>query len=59
MLLYRTPELRRLQYFIVPDWPGGLYTSPGMSGSRSGGIIAATWASMVTLGKEGYLRDRR
>jgi glutamate/tyrosine decarboxylase-like PLP-dependent enzyme len=55
VLLYRTPELRRLQYFIVPDWPGGLYTSPGMSGSRSGGIIAAAWAAMVTLGREGYL----
>ena len=54
VLLYRTPELRRLQYFIVPDWSGGLYTSPGMSGSRSGGIIAAAWASMVTLGREGY-----
>lgn len=55
VLLYRTPELRRHQYFIVPDWPGGLYTSPGMSGSRSGGIIAAAWAAMVSLGREGYL----
>jgi glutamate/tyrosine decarboxylase-like PLP-dependent enzyme len=55
VLLYRTPELRRLQYFIVPEWPGGLYTSPGMSGSRSGGIIASAWASMVSLGREGYL----
>jgi len=56
VLTYRTAELRRLQYFIVPDWPGGLYTSPGMSGSRSGGIIAAAWAALVTLGREGYLR---
>ena len=55
VLTYRSAELRRLQYFIVPDWPGGLYTSPGMSGSRSGGIIAAAWAAMVTLGREGYL----
>jgi glutamate/tyrosine decarboxylase-like PLP-dependent enzyme len=54
VLVYRSPELRRLQYFIVPDWPGGLYTSPGMSGSRSGGIIASAWASMVSLGREGY-----
>jgi len=54
VLLYRSPELRRLQYFLVADWPGGLYTSPGMSGSRSGGIIAAAWASMVTLGRSGY-----
>jgi glutamate/tyrosine decarboxylase-like PLP-dependent enzyme len=55
VLLYRTTDLRRLQYFIVPDWTGGLYTSPGMSGSRSGGVIAAAWAAMVTLGRDGYL----
>ena len=54
VLLYRDAELRRLQYFMIPDWPGGLYTSPGMSGSRSGGIIAAGWAAMVTLGRDGY-----
>ena len=59
VLLYRTPELRRQQYFMAPDWPGGLYTSPGMSGSRSGGIIAAAWAAMVSLGREGYMRHRR
>jgi glutamate/tyrosine decarboxylase-like PLP-dependent enzyme len=22
VLLYRTPELRRLQYFMAPEWPG-------------------------------------
>jgi sphinganine-1-phosphate aldolase len=55
VLLYRTAEARRHQYFAVNDWPGGLYTSPGMSGSRSGGIIAAAWAAMVTLGRSGYL----
>jgi sphinganine-1-phosphate aldolase len=54
VLLYRNPELRRLQYFLVPDWSGGLYTSPGMSGSRSGGVIAAAWAAMVSLGRSGY-----
>jgi glutamate/tyrosine decarboxylase-like PLP-dependent enzyme len=28
--------------------------SPGIEGSRSGGLIAAAWASMVQLGREGY-----
>lgn len=59
VLLYRSPEMRRRQYFIMPDWSGGNYTSPGMSGSRSGGIIAASWAAMVTLGREGYLAVAR
>jgi sphinganine-1-phosphate aldolase len=54
VLLYRNKDLRRLQYFSTPNWPGGLYASPGMSGSRSGGIIAATWASLVVTGQAGY-----
>ena len=55
VLLYRNADLRRFQYFTFPDWPGGLYVSPGMSGSRSGGLIAAAWAAMLTTGEEGYL----
>ncbi len=56
VLLYRDTSLRQYQYFMTPDWPGGKYNSPGIAGSRSGGLIAATWASMVSLGREGYLR---
>ncbi len=55
VLLYRSPELRRRQYFVNTDWPGGVYASPGIAGSRSGGLIAATWAAMVSLGERGYL----
>jgi glutamate/tyrosine decarboxylase-like PLP-dependent enzyme len=55
VLSYRTKELRSHQYFTSTDWPGGKYLSPGLAGSRSGGLIAATWASMVSLGREGYL----
>ena len=55
VMLYASRELRRLQYFRFPDWPGGLYASPGIAGSRSGGLIAATWAAMVTIGEAGYL----
>jgi len=55
VLLYRNSDLRRYQYFNFTDWPGGIYFSPGLSGSRSGGIVAATWAAMVSLGERGYL----
>ena len=51
----RDPALRRAQYFLVPEWSGGKYHSPGIDGSRSVGLLAATWASMVSLGREGYL----
>lgn len=53
-LLYRTKALRAHQWFTYPDWPGGLYLSPGFAGSRSGGLIASTWASLVITGQEGY-----
>jgi glutamate/tyrosine decarboxylase-like PLP-dependent enzyme len=55
VLSFRSKELRNAQYFYLTDWSGGKYTSPGMEGSRSGGLISATWAAMVQLGHQGYL----
>ncbi len=54
VLTFRDKALRDAQYFFLTDWSGGKYCSPGMDGSRSGGLLAATWASMVQLGREGY-----
>ncbi|MFP6654298.1 MAG: aspartate aminotransferase family protein [Myxococcota bacterium] len=56
VLLCRNRTLRRYQYFATPEWRGGKYNSPGIAGSRSGGLMAAAWASMVSLGQEGYLK---
>jgi glutamate/tyrosine decarboxylase-like PLP-dependent enzyme len=53
-LLFRDRALRNASYFFLPDWSGGKYFSPGMEGSRSDGLLAATWASLVTVGREGY-----
>ncbi|HET7655220.1 MAG TPA: pyridoxal-dependent decarboxylase, partial [Acidimicrobiales bacterium] len=53
---FRDRALRNAQYFFLTDWSGGKYCSPGIEGSRSGGILAATWAAMVSFGWEGYLR---
>ena len=53
-LLFRDRELRNRCYFFMPDWSGGKYFSPGMEGSRSDGLLAATWASLVSIGHEGY-----
>ena len=58
-VLFRTHELRSRLYFLKPEWPGGKYFSPGMAGSRSGGLLAATWAAMVSLGRAGYLERAR
>ena len=54
VLCFRDKALRNSQYFFQTEWSGGRYCSPGMEGSRSGGLLAATWASMVQLGREGY-----
>ena len=53
-VLFRDKAWRNAQYFFLTEWTGGKYCSPGMDGSRSGGLLAATWASMVQLGREGY-----
>lgn len=55
VILYRNRELRMHQLFAYPDWPGGAFISPSMSGTRPGGAIAAAWAVMNYLGKEGYV----
>jgi glutamate/tyrosine decarboxylase-like PLP-dependent enzyme len=52
---FRDKAYRNAQYFFLTDWSGGKYCSPGIEGSRSGGLLAATWAAMVSFGWEGYL----
>lgn len=54
VVLYRNDSLRRHQYFAVGSWPGGLFVSPGIIGTRSGGPIACAWATLHELGHKGY-----
>ena len=55
VLLYRGSDIRHYQYFTAVDWPGGLYYSPTLAGSRPGALSAACWASMVATGQSGYM----
>jgi sphinganine-1-phosphate aldolase len=59
VVLYRTKELRHAQYFCYSDWTGGIYTTPTIAGSRSTGLIAQAWASLVSIGEEGFLENTR
>ncbi len=59
VILYRHAALRRHQFFAYTDWPGGIYASPSMAGTRPAGPIAAAWAAMHYLGREGYVRIAR
>ena len=54
-LLYRNATLRSYQYFISPDWSGGVYASPSIAGSRPGALIASAWASLMSQGESGYI----
>ena len=56
VLVYKYPELRNYQWFACPDWSGGIYATPTIGGSRAGGIIAATWAAMISFGRSGYVQ---
>ncbi len=55
VILYKTAELRRHQLFVSINWPGGIYPSPSMGGTRPGAPIAAAWAVLNYLGESGYL----
>ena len=58
-LLFRDKAFRNAQYFELAGWSGGKYMSPSLAGSRSGGLLAATWAAMTQYGREGYLEHAR
>ena len=55
LVLYRDKSWRRPSYTATTDWPGGIYVSPTMTGTRPGGAVAAAWAVMHRIGHDGYL----
>ncbi|KAJ5899199.1 hypothetical protein N7495_003943 [Penicillium taxi] len=57
VLLYRNKVYRSYQYFIYPDWSGGVYASPSVAGSRPGALIAGCWASLMSVGEVGYINS--
>ncbi|MBM4282786.1 MAG: aspartate aminotransferase family protein [Deltaproteobacteria bacterium] len=54
VILYRNMEFLKHQFFVATDWPGGIYISPSIPGTRAGGAIAAAWAGLQAMGVEGY-----
>ncbi|XP_024062374.1 sphingosine-1-phosphate lyase 1 [Terrapene carolina triunguis] len=55
VVLYSDKKYRHYQFFVAPDWQGGIYASPTIAGSRPGGIIAACWATLMYMGEDGYV----
>ncbi|VDM51259.1 unnamed protein product [Toxocara canis] len=54
LILYREVNLLHHQYFCYGDWPGGIYATPTLSGSRNGCAIALTWATLLYYGRLRY-----
>lgn len=59
VILYKEKKYRDYQWFCFPDWPGGIYATPTVGGSRAGGIIAACWAALLYFGRDGYVSTTR
>jgi len=53
ILMFREKRLREYQFFVSTDWCGGIYATTCFAGSRSGAIVAGTWAAMMKIGRNG------
>lgn len=53
-ILYRSIDYFKYQIFVNQDWPGGVFASPALLGTRPGGAYAAAWATIQANGREGY-----
>ncbi|MEM9254160.1 MAG: aspartate aminotransferase family protein [Pseudomonadota bacterium] len=53
-ITYRNLDYLRYQMFVYEDWPGGVFASSALLGTRPGGGYASAWAVMQYFGKQGY-----
>ena len=56
-LIFRDPKIRQKYFTSMSSWPGGMYISPTLMGSRNGGAVSSAWASLMHLGHDGLLRN--
>lgn len=59
VLTLKSRELRKYAYFKHLDSTIGLYATQTIQGSRSGAIIAGCWASLMSMGYEGYQKEAK
>jgi sphinganine-1-phosphate aldolase len=59
VVLYRDRALRRHQLFASASWNGYTVINATMQGTKSGGPLAAAWATLHYLGDDGYLEIAR
>lgn len=59
VLLYRDADLHRLQLFCHSAWTGYPVINATIQSSKNGGPVAAAWALLQCMGRQGYLEVAR
>jgi sphinganine-1-phosphate aldolase len=54
VVLQRPRDRQRAQYFATTRWPGYPVVNPTILGSKSAGPLAAGWAIVQALGRDGF-----
>ncbi|KAL3080035.1 hypothetical protein niasHT_034593 [Heterodera trifolii] len=54
-VLYRDTDLLYSACYTNLHWSGGMYVSPTLDGTRSGLLIALTWATLLSHGRLGFV----
>ncbi len=55
-ILYKDRAIRRYQIFSYANWTGYAVINPGVTSTKGGGPVAACWAILNYLGRDGYLK---
>ncbi|NRQ39447.1 aspartate aminotransferase family protein [Nonomuraea sp. NN258] len=55
VVLFADPAMRRKAYFASAAWPGYTVINATVQSSRSAGPLGGAWATLRTLGRDGYL----
>ena len=54
VLIFKNSTIRNHQFFAFSTWPGGIYLSPTIMGTRNGGTLSSAWGSLLDLGVNGF-----
>lgn len=53
-LAYRSRQIRKHQYYIYPKFQGGIYATPGLSGSKVATFVLTSYMNFVHFGHGKY-----
>jgi len=59
VVLYADPALRLAQFYACADWTGYTMINATVQSTKSGGPLAAAWATLQAVGDDGYVELAR